>query len=41
VSFETVPSDGLTETAVKAIDELFPAEWCRRPRSGSKKMGGA
>jgi hydroxypyruvate isomerase len=39
VSFETVPSDGLTETAVKAIDEVFPVEWCRRPRSGSAVTG--
>lgn len=32
VSFETVPSDGLADTAVKAINEIFPPEWSRRPR---------
>ena len=38
VSFETVPSDGSPETAVRAIDLVFPKEWCRRPRSAS--VGG-
>jgi hydroxypyruvate isomerase len=32
VSFETVPSDGSPSTAVRAIDEAFPRDWCRRPR---------
>lgn len=36
ISFETVPSDGVDETAVRAIDEIFPVEWCRRPRSSTK-----
>ena len=34
VTFETVPSDGRPETAVAAIDELYPREWCRGPRGG-------
>ncbi|HVB70469.1 MAG TPA: TIM barrel protein [Acidimicrobiales bacterium] len=39
VSFETVPSDGRPETAVRAIDEVFPVEWCRSPRSGTVMRG--
>jgi hydroxypyruvate isomerase len=39
LSFETVPSDGLTETAVRAIDRVFPAEWCRQPRSATELIG--
>ncbi len=34
LSFETVPSDGNPATAVKAIDEIFPLDWCRRSRPG-------
>ncbi|MCL4423431.1 MAG: TIM barrel protein [Actinobacteria bacterium] len=29
--FETVPSDGNPQTALYAIDDLFPLEWCHRP----------
>ena len=29
ISFETVPSNGLPETAVAAINRVFPAEWAR------------
>ena len=36
VSFETVPSDGLVETALRAIDELFPVAWCRRVRTATE-----
>ena len=32
ISFETVPSDGNAETAVAAINRVFPAEWARQPR---------
>ena len=39
ISFETVPSDGLTETAVKAIDEVFPVQWCHGTRSASELIG--
>jgi hydroxypyruvate isomerase len=38
VSFETVPSDGRFETAVRAIDQLFPVEWCRQSRSASEPV---
>lgn len=41
VSFETVPSDGSPETAVKAIDDVFPVEWCRRVRPAVEPTGGA
>lgn len=37
VSFETVPSDGRPETAVAAIDEIFPPSWAGAPRSPSKR----
>jgi hydroxypyruvate isomerase len=40
VSFETVPSDGDPATAVRAIDAVFPAEWCRGPRSGAPRTRG-
>jgi hydroxypyruvate isomerase len=35
VCFEVVPSDGSPETAVKAIDQVFPKAWCRAPRRGA------
>lgn len=35
VSFETVPSDGSAQTAVKAIDAIFPARWCHRSRAAT------
>jgi hydroxypyruvate isomerase len=41
VSFETVPSDGRVETALRAIDEVFPVEWCRRPRLGARGFVGS
>jgi hydroxypyruvate isomerase len=40
VSFETVPSDGCAETAVRSIDQLFPVEWCRQSRSASEQIRG-
>ncbi len=40
VSFETVPSDGEPETAVRAIDAVFPAAWCRAPRTGAPRTKG-
>jgi hydroxypyruvate isomerase len=35
ISFETVPSDGNPDTAVRAIDALFPAQWCRSARAAT------
>ncbi|MFI0409390.1 TIM barrel protein [Actinomadura sp. 3N508] len=35
ITFETVPSDGRPETAIAAIDEFFPAAWCRGTREGA------
>lgn len=40
LSFETVPSDGNPQTAVKAIDEIFSVEWCRRTRPGATPAEG-
>lgn len=39
ISFETVPSDGRPETAVQAINEVFPATWCRQQRKPSAQKG--
>lgn len=41
ISFETVPSDGNPETALRAIDSIFPAEWCRHRRSAAARAGGS
>ena len=42
ISFETVPSDGSTETAVAAIDRIFPREWSQGRRvNGKEPRGGA
>ncbi|MEU9845393.1 TIM barrel protein [Actinomadura sp. NPDC048032] len=35
ITFETVPSDGRYESAVAAIDEFFPAAWCRATVEGA------
>ena len=40
ISFETVPSDGEPETAVRAIDAVFPKHWCRAPRKGLEVARG-
>lgn len=34
ITFETVPSDGHPDTALRAIDRFFPPHWCAQPRPG-------
>lgn len=38
VSFETVPSDGRTETALAAIEKYFPRQWSRAERGVVKAV---
>lgn len=33
LTFECAPSDGDPTTALRAIDEYFPRDWCMRPRA--------